>query len=130
MSGNEDVETMGDLCTGCGKCCVKYADELGTIDGKEYLRLPDKAKALCFLVFRTRRTALYDIWVHPEEKVFKRCPFLRKRAKQDRYTCTIHRERPNVCRDYPVDLDQAIGDGCEIVNRLPMSEIIPLDNSE
>ena len=124
------MESMGELCTGCGECCIKYADELGSIDQKEYVRLPAKAKALCFLVFRKGRTAFYDIWVHPDDKTFKRCPFIRKRPKQDRYTCTIHRERPNVCRDYPVDLDQAIRDGCEIVNRLPMSEIIPVDSAK
>jgi Fe-S-cluster containining protein len=119
---------MGDLCTGCGKCCIQYANGLGSIGRKEYLRLPQKAKDYCYHLFGSGRTAVYDIWVHPEDKSFKRCPFLRKRPNQEKYTCTIHGQRPNVCRDYPVDFEQAIRDGCEIVNRMPISELIVVDD--
>jgi Fe-S-cluster containining protein len=49
----------------------------------------------------------------------------RKRPNLETYSCTIHNRRPDVCREYPVTLEQAIKDGCPIANRMPMSELIP-----
>jgi Fe-S-cluster containining protein len=44
-----------------------------------------------------------------------RCPWLRKLPKKERYKCRIHDVRPEICRGYPVDIDQMISDGCEML---------------
>lgn len=58
----------------------------------------------------------YELWVSPftGEKL-QRCPWLRKLPGQEKYNCRIHDVRPEVCRDYPIDIDQMIDLDCEML---------------
>lgn len=57
-----------------------------------------------------------DLWVSPRDgSEPKRCPWLRKLARSDLYKCRIHEVRPPVCRNFPVDAEQAIRFGCPMI---------------
>jgi uncharacterized protein len=102
-------------CTQCGKCCLKYGAELDTVEVK------------VIHVWRRKRPEiaqwagwaggdLYDLWVSPTtHEDVKRCPWLRKPPNQEKYTCRIYAMRPQVCRNYPVDIEQMVQDGCEML---------------
>ena len=99
-------------CTQCGKCCKKYGGVLATVGREEYERLPDHAKKYAGPLGDNGR--LYDLWVKDGYDC-DRCPFLKKRRGIWIHECSIYDCRPDVCRNYPVSLDQAIDDGCEMV---------------
>jgi len=44
------------------------------------------------------------------------CPWLRKDANQNLYTCAIYYDRPEDCKFYPVTIDQMIKDDCEMLS--------------
>lgn len=57
-----------------------------------------------------------DLWVSPVTgNTMKRCPWLRKLPHQEKYICRIHGFRPEVCQDYPVDIEQMISIDCEML---------------
>lgn len=114
---------LGDLCTGCGKCCMAYAHCLGTLGEAEFERLPEEAKALCRPFYEDADGRVYEAFAHPPGAPGDRCPFLRAGEDGVAYRCAIHRDRPNVCRGYPYSLEQAVRDGCEIIQRLPWSAL-------
>lgn len=97
-------------CNQCGKCCVHYADgglsaSQDEIDSWEDNR-PDIA----------RYVRGGKIWISPVTgEQLLRCPWLRKLPRQDKYICRIYHDRPDDCRYYPVDIDQMIRDGCEML---------------
>ena len=100
-------------CTQCGKCCLKYSAGAGLGSATERDLLiweSERPEILKYTDF------LGDLWISPitgEEMV--RCPWLRKLPKKERYKCRIHDVRPEICRGYPVDIDQMISDGCEML---------------
>lgn len=58
----------------------------------------------------------FNLWVNPGTgKELKRCPWLDKQQGQEKYGCQIHHVRPEVCRDYPIDIDQMIDLDCEML---------------
>ena len=101
-------------CTQCGKCCLKY-------EGDNWLGSATEVDRLTWLVSRPEVLDYldgkhYDFWVSPVTgKKAQRCPWLRKLPKQEKYTCRIHHLRPEVCRDYPMDIDQMIQLDCEML---------------
>lgn len=54
-------------------------------------------------------------------------PWLRKLPNQDKYKCRIHNLRPEVCREFPLDIEQMIQIGCEMLEEgdleLPHAEL-------
>lgn len=59
---------------------------------------------------------LGDLWISPVTgEEMNRCPWLRKLPRKEKYKCRIHEVRPDVCRAYPVDIDQMVSDGCEML---------------
>jgi len=44
-----------------------------------------------------------------------RCPWLRKLPNQNRYICRIYYDRPDDCKQYPVNIDQMVRDECEML---------------
>jgi Fe-S-cluster containining protein len=97
-------------CNQCGKCCIHYADgglsaTPQEIDGWEDKR-PDIA----------RYVSGGQIWISPVTgEQMLRCPWLRKLPGQEKYICRIYDDRPEDCRYYPVDIDQMVRDGCEML---------------
>ncbi len=99
-------------CTQCGKCCIKYGDAgLGSASDEE-IRMwrryrPDVLRYT---------DALGDLWLSPTTgEEMPRCPWLRKLPRQEKYICRIHELRPDCCHGYPVNIDQMLRDGCEML---------------
>jgi Fe-S-cluster containining protein len=101
-------------CTQCGKCCLKY-------DGGDWLGSATEADRLGWLIYEPKvlnyvDDRLHDLWISPVtgEKM-QRCPWLRNLPGQEKYTCRIHDARPEVCRDYPIDIEQMIHLDCKML---------------
>jgi Fe-S-cluster containining protein len=101
-------------CTQCGKCCLKY-------EGGDWLGSASETDMLGWVIHGPEVLdyvggLLQDLWISPVtgEKL-QRCPWLRKLPRQEKYTCRIHAVRPEVCRDYPIDIDQMIDLDCEML---------------
>ena len=57
-----------------------------------------------------------EIWISPETGLLiESCPWLKKQAHQDIYTCDIYQDRPDDCKFYPVRISEMVGDGCEML---------------
>lgn len=98
-------------CNQCGKCCTKYgngglsASDI-EIDWWETNR-PDIASYIDG----------GKLWISPiTGKQMLRCPWLRKLPGQEKYICRIYYDRPDDCKQYPVDIDQMLRDGCEMLD--------------
>ena len=100
-------------CTQCGKCCLEYK-------GNSWLGPASETDLLVWLVFRPDILAYGDspgdLWVSPVTgATMKRCPWLRKLPNQEKYKCRIHGFRPEVCQNYPIDIEQMIHLDCEML---------------
>jgi Fe-S-cluster containining protein len=63
-----------------------------------------------------------EIWISPVTgKAMLRCPWLRKLPNQNKYVCRIYYDRPDDCKHYPVDIDQMVRDGCEMLEARDLS---------
>jgi len=97
-------------CNQCGKCCTKYGGDglsvsASEIDFWETFR-PDVFKYV------------YEggIWTDPDSgKQLEQCPWLRRVANENKYTCDIYLDRPDDCKFYPVTIHQMIEDECEML---------------
>jgi Fe-S-cluster containining protein len=97
-------------CNQCGKCCIHYSD--GGLS----------ASASDLEHWETHRPDISEyarggeIWVSPVTgKPMLRCPWLRKLPGQEKYICRIYYDRPDDCRVYPVEIEQMLRDGCEML---------------
>lgn len=97
-------------CNQCGKCCIHYSD--GGLS----------ASASDLEHWETDRPDISEyvsggkIWISPVTgKQMLRCPWLRKISGQEMYICRIYYDRPDDCRYYPVDIEQMLRDGCEML---------------
>ena len=101
-------------CTQCGKCCYKYEGDnwLGSASEADMLLWLIQAPDVLDYVGGNRR----DLWVNPGTgKELQRCPWLDKLPGEEKYRCQIHEFRPEVCRDYPIDINQMIDLDCEML---------------
>ena len=98
-------------CNGCGKCCEKYGHCL-----QANQRDVDRWRADRPDILHYMDPLLGDLWLNPQTGAeVRRCPWLRKVAREQRFKCRIYELRPDVCRDYPVNVQQMIDDGCEML---------------
>ena len=111
-------------CTRCGKCCENYGDGLlGSATEADLQRLENRPDVLRYL------DALGDFWISPiTHDDMHRCPWLRKLPNQATFKCRIHDVRPDICRNYPVSIDQMIKDGCEMLEEADLEK--PRDQLE
>ena len=97
-------------CNQCGKCCINYSNgglsaSANEIEAWEINR-PD--------IFRYVLDG--KIWMDPDTgEQLTCCPWLRKEANQEKYTCDIYDDRPGDCRYYPVTIEDMIRDECEML---------------
>jgi len=104
-------------CSQCGKCCINYSNGglFATASEIEYWE-----------VFRPaiyRYVSEGEIWINPSTgKQMGRCPWLQQLPNQDKYTCEIYYDRPDDCKQYPVDIDQMVKDGCEMLEVQDLAE--------
>lgn len=56
------------------------------------------------------------IWVDPKTgEQIKRCPWLRKRPNQEKYTCDIYDDHPEDCRLDPTSIEEVEWGECEML---------------
>ena len=103
-------------CRQCGQCCrrLDYRDGMTEAD-VERLKKMGRNDILAWV--RTTRTIRGDIahriWVIPGTNEFApTCPFLKKGVSPQRWICSIHEVKPDICRHYPVSRKHALMTGC------------------
>jgi Fe-S-cluster containining protein len=105
-------------CNQCGKCCIHYGDgglsaSTSEIDWWEMHR-PDIAEYV-----RGGK-----IWMDPVTgEPLARCPWLQKLPNQDKYICDIYYDRPEDCKQYPVNIKQMVKDDCEMLERRDLADL-------
>lgn len=98
-------------CNQCGKCCLKYGGgRLGSVSQSEMdCWEANRPEVLDYVVHS-------DMWVSPRTgEELARCPWLRKLPNREKYKCRIHEVHPEACNGYPVNIQQMIDDGCEMI---------------
>jgi len=103
-------------CRQCGQCCrqLDYRDGMTQADAE---RLKEIGRTDILAWVRTARTSGGDIahriWVIPGTNEFApTCPFLKRGASPQRWICSIHEVKPDICRHYPVSRKHALMTGC------------------
>lgn len=106
-------------CQQCGKCCKKANDLLegtATINDVAIWIAAKRSDILKWVnPIMTPNSELlgFDIWIGPRtDDDAKRCPWLRKRKGEKLHECKIYDVRPQVCRDFPLNLTHAMEVGC------------------
>ena len=105
-------------CNSCGKCCETAGNgglsaSAEEIDYWETYR-PDIA----------RYVDAGRVWIDPQTGAyFLRCPWLRDAPDGHKTSCDIYDERPEDCRHYPVDIEQMVRHGCEMIEPKDLSDI-------
>jgi Fe-S-cluster containining protein len=106
-------------CKQCGYCCLNLNAHY-TCVGEDDIRLWEKAGRTDILEWVYylpigRDDFVYDIWFNPKtgEEV-RRCPWLRKLPKKNKYVCRIHDVKPRLCREYPKSRRHAEESGCKV----------------
>ena len=109
---------MADFkCRQCGRCCRKldYRFELTEADyqvwvDQERTDILERVGAF----HRNGRVVSYAIWIEPGTRRYAPvCPWLKEIPGTDRWECTIHDVKPEVCREYPATRKHAQMTGCE-----------------
>ncbi len=95
-------------CKQCGRCCLLYGSCLPAFPKDlELWEKEGRDDILAWVEFPG------DLWTNQENhKEVDRCPWLRKFPNKNKYYCRIYDVRPEVCRKYPVDKEQALHDKC------------------
>jgi Fe-S-cluster containining protein len=103
-------------CRQCGECCraLAYHDGM-TAEDVAHLKRRGRKDILKWV--RTSKTTegrtVYRIWVTPGTNQYERpCPFLKRGPSPDRWLCSIHEVKPQICRNYPVSRKHALMTGC------------------
>ena len=107
------MSPIGFSCLQCGHCCLNLGFELSATAGD--VAVWEKHGRDDVLAWVDEVVAgVYDIWIHPQtgEEV-RRCPWLRKLPRQEKFICRIQDLKPEVCRNYPVSQEHGEMTGCK-----------------
>ncbi len=105
-------------CNSCGKCCETagnggLAATAEEIDWWEMHR-PDIA----------RYAQDGKIWIDPDTgDYFARCPWLKRSPDSRKTMCEIYEDRPDECRQYPIDVEQMIRHDCEMLQPFDLKHL-------
>ena len=107
------------ICRQCGQCCRTLDYETGC-EASDIRRWRDTGRTDILAWVQRRntelntRTTAYRIWVNPETgNTARTCPWLAPCPDHaDRFVCTIHPVKPDVCRQYPYTAKHAAMTGC------------------
>lgn len=117
------ADIPGFRCNNCGICCKKYVGNLSATIGdmerwadegrndileRAYPLLPDPAD----WVNLDSADLIADLWFTKAGNEHYACPWWHRSTG-----CRIHSTKPQMCRDYPVSLEQAMSDECEGVDQ-------------
>ena len=112
------VETgmEGFECRQCGYCCkpLEYRNELTAADVARW-KQQNRIDILPWVGTsrRGKGEIVYRMWVNPDTLRFVEiCPFIEERSPENRWVCTIHNTKPEICRHYPVSRKHALMTGC------------------
>ena len=99
-------------CAQCGRCCreLAYADACTCEDVDRWQQAGQKK-----ILSRVRQTGdgEFQIWVDPATgELYETCPWLDCSPDDGRCFCTIHRYKPEICRQYPLTSKHAAMTGC------------------
>ena len=108
----------GFSCKQCGSCCTNIPGAFShTLDKKDVERWAyhERDDILEWVVSMNYGNdyVVYECWFDPEtgEEV-DHCPWLSK-SNNGKYVCTINDVKPNYCRDWPHNRDDAESTGCK-----------------
>ena len=97
-------------CTECGKCCT-YGPFMGTMSANEEdiqrwenAGRQDILDTAHIFSWGDNAPRNADLWMDPktgDEISTGICPWVKK-IDEDKWHCTIHKFRPNTCRNFPV----------------------------
>jgi Fe-S-cluster containining protein len=105
-------------CKQCGNCCLNlYVCEEGSANPEDISRWKQEGRWdilewVDIYDFYPEDEQYGDIWIDPNTgEDARRCPFLRKIRNQNKYKCLIQDTKPEFCRQYPSNKEQALIDG-------------------
>jgi Fe-S-cluster containining protein len=112
------IETQMEsfACRQCGRCCrvLDYQHEVTADDVLRWKKL-ERTDILEWVetINRDDGGTAYRIWVVPGTRQrAETCPFLKKDPTSNRWGCRIHADKPQICRNYPVNRKHAVMTGC------------------
>jgi Fe-S-cluster containining protein len=111
------MKRNGFNCRQCGQCCLNLTDAFQACATEADIRRWEAAGRDDILAWvdtiAVGDACVYDIWVNPKTgEDARRCPWLRKIPRTDRYACRIHDLKPDRCRLYPTSRRHAEKTGC------------------
>jgi len=89
-------------CVMCGECCKKlgFGDLKVTVEDYRRWKREGREDILRYVWLPPGSPGFGDIWIDPETgENLDYCPFL-KRVSEDKYICTIHNTKPEVCKKF------------------------------
>jgi Fe-S-cluster containining protein len=112
-----NVREDGFQCRQCGQCCLNLTDAFQACATEADIQRWEAAGREDILAWvetiAVGDECVYDIWVNPKTgEDARRCPWLRKIPRTDRYACRIHNLKPDHCRSYPTSRRHAEKTGC------------------
>jgi Fe-S-cluster containining protein len=114
-----NMPLKGFKCKQCGNCCLNLIDAFQTSATDQDIQTWEDEGRDDILdwvdpIHFGDDECIYDIWISPiTHDDVKRCPWLRKLPKQDKYICRIHDVKPEHCRAYPRSRKHAMKTGCK-----------------
>ena len=102
-------------CRRCGQCCrsLDYHDQCTVADVRKW-RLSGRHELIARArpVLRGGRIDHYRIWTSADGKTTRKtCPWLRP-VKGDRFICSIQKDKPKICTEYPGSRKHGRMTGC------------------
>lgn len=103
-------------CRRCGQCCrfLDYHNDVSAADVARWQAMGRSDILHWVGVYRRGDTQpVYRIWFDPAAgRLAARCPFLRPDPPGNRWGCSIHDAKPEICRQYPTSRKHARMTGC------------------
>lgn len=105
-------------CNSCGKCC-ETAGKGGLSATPEEIDRWEEHRPDIARYMRDGK-----IWIDPETgDYFARCPWLGNSPSGSGTWCRIYDDRPEDCRHYPVDIEQMVRHGCEMLEPYDLNNV-------
>lgn len=105
------------VCRQCGECCRSLAYENNCTESDyRFWQSLGRRDILAWVQKESRagKHNRYRIWVDPDNgETAKACPWLSPCPDGNRFSCTIQKVKPQICRQYPYTRKHAIMTGCK-----------------
>jgi hypothetical protein len=105
------------VCRQCGQCCRSLAYEHNCTESDYRFWQSLGRRDILARVQKESgvgKHSRYRIWIDPDTgKTAKTCPWLAPCPDGNRFSCTIQKVKPRICRQYPYTRKHAIMTGCK-----------------